>query len=77
MGGVFEGIFMLRRISGDSLAVIGALAVLAYLLSKHSGFFHDDAYITLRYARTFAETGLIQWNPGEWAEGYTSLLHVC
>ncbi|NDW53418.1 hypothetical protein [Aliiroseovarius sp. PrR006] len=22
------------------------------------------------------ETGLIQWNPGEWAEGYTSLLHV-
>ncbi|MCK0171343.1 hypothetical protein MWU53_09770 [Aliiroseovarius sp. S1123] len=67
---------MLRRISGDSLAVIVALAVLAYLLSKHSGFFHDDAYITLRYARTFAETGLIQWNPGEWAEGYTSLLHV-
>lgn len=67
---------MLRRISGDTLAVFGALAVLAYLLSKHSGFFHDDAYITLRYARTFAETGLIQWNPGEWAEGYTSLLHV-
>ncbi|WP_424938848.1 hypothetical protein [Aliiroseovarius sp. S253] len=45
-------------------------------MSKHSVYFHDDAYITLRYARTFVETGLIQWNPGEWAEGYTSFLHV-
>lgn len=66
----------MKRILGDGFAVFGSLAVLAYLLKRHSGFFHDDAYITLRYALNFAETGLIQWNPGEWAEGYTSLLHV-
>lgn len=76
MGSGFKGKSMLRRISVDSLSVFVALGVLAYLVSKHSAFFHDDTYITLRYARTLADTGLIQWNPGEWAEGYTSLLHV-
>jgi hypothetical protein len=60
----------------DILAVILTIGVLAALMVKHAVFFHDDAYITLRYAQSFAETGLIQWNRGEWTEGYTSLLHV-
>ncbi len=60
----------------DLLAAIAGLAVLAALMAKHRAFFHDDAYITLRYAWNFAATGLPQWNPGEWAEGYTSALHV-
>ncbi|WP_298909221.1 hypothetical protein [uncultured Aliiroseovarius sp.] len=67
---------MFRRNAVDGISVVVALAIVALLVSKHSLYFHDDAYITLRYARTFVETGLIQWNPGEWAEGYTSLLHV-
>jgi hypothetical protein len=55
--------------------MVGA-SIFAILIFKHQTYFHDDAYITLRYARNFAETGLIQWNPGEWVEGYTSVLHV-
>lgn len=35
----------------------------------------DDAYISYRYGRTFAETGQLIWNPGgEAVEGYTGVL---
>lgn len=60
----------------DHIGLLLAVAVLAVLLVKHRAFFHDDAFITLRYALNLAQTGLPQWNPGEWAEGYTSLLHM-
>lgn len=60
----------------DLLAVLGGLAVLGLLIARNRLFFHDDAYISLRYAVNLAETGRLQWNPGEWVEGYTSLLHV-
>jgi hypothetical protein len=53
-----------------------ALLIAALLIYKNRAFIHDDAFITLRYAVNFAATGLPQWNPGEWAEGYTSLLHL-
>ena len=52
------------------------VVILATFLFKHSNFIHDDTFITLRYAVNFAQTGLPQWNPGEWVEGYSSLLHV-
>lgn len=58
------------------MLLLCGLAVLSAFLYKHSHFLHDDALITLRYALNFAQTGLPQWNPGEWVEGYTSLLHV-
>ncbi|MEM7720805.1 MAG: hypothetical protein AAF376_00385 [Pseudomonadota bacterium] len=60
----------------DVLFVALALLGAALLLLKHDAFFHDDAYITLRYAVNFAETGLPQWNRGEWVEGFTSWLHL-
>lgn len=54
------------------------LAVLAFgwLLWANRLFFHDDAYISLRYARNLAEHGEIVWNLGERVEGYTNFLHV-
>jgi hypothetical protein len=59
---------------------LGGLAVafvgLGLLMLKHRHFFHDDAYISLRYARNLAEHGVLEWNLGERAEGYTNFLHV-
>lgn len=43
---------------------------------KMSAFFHDDALISLRYARNLALHGDLGWNLGEAAEGYTNFLHV-
>ncbi|WP_343082258.1 hypothetical protein [Ostreiculturibacter nitratireducens] len=56
-----------------------ALLVLATAILnavKFSGHFHDDAFISLRYARHLAELGELAWNPGEPVEGYTNPLHV-
>ncbi len=55
-----------------------ALALLAFgwLLWSNRLFFHDDAYISLRYARNLAEHGELAWNLGERVEGYTNFLHV-
>ncbi|MGJ8583617.1 MAG: hypothetical protein ACSHXD_05975 [Marinosulfonomonas sp.] len=43
---------------------------------KHQQFFHDDAFISLRYARNLAEHGELTWNFGEYVEGYTNFLYV-
>lgn len=53
-----------------------ALLAFAWLLWANRLFFHDDAYISLRYARNLAEHGEIVWNLGERVEGYTNFLHV-
>ena len=66
----------LRRWGWDLAVLLVGVVVIAALLQKNHRFFHDDAFISLRYARNLAETGLAQWNPGEWVEGYTSFLHV-
>lgn len=55
--------------------VVGALT-LAWVLYQDRHFFHDDAYISLRYAWHWVHTGEIVWNPGEWVEGYTNALHL-
>jgi len=52
------------------------VASAALLMWKARLFFHDDAFISLRYARHLAELGDLAWNPGERVEGYTNLLHI-
>jgi hypothetical protein len=39
-------------------------------------FYHDDAFITLRYVSNFLNGDGIVWNPGERVEGYTSFLFL-
>ncbi|MBW2267571.1 MAG: hypothetical protein JRH16_03260 [Deltaproteobacteria bacterium] len=47
------------------------LGAVAWLLPRYSEFFHDDAYITLRYvARWLGGRGL-SWNDGEFVEGFS------
>lgn len=57
-------------------AILIALALGAFILNSNRLFFHDDAYISLRYARNYlAGLGLV-WNPGERVQGYTNFLHL-
>lgn len=50
------------------------------LLLLHSLFYAqfapDDAYISFRYAQRFASLGELNWNDGEYVEGYTNFLWV-
>ncbi len=55
------------------LVVLGIAGALFY---QYRLFFHDDAYISLRYAQTFLSGGGLCWNPGERVEGYTNFLFV-
>ena len=62
------------RTSRYSLALaLGVLAIFALHLQAWT-FLCDDAYITFRYARNLAETGLPVYNlnPLERVEGYTN-----
>lgn len=45
-------------------------------LWRQQRFFHDDAYISLRYAYNLIHHGEPTWNLGEWVEGFTSILHL-
>ena len=57
------------------VALLACLVLLVFVL-RHQQFFHDDAFISLRYARNFAEHGELTWNLGEYVEGYTNFLYV-
>ena len=52
------------------------MASIAYLgVRSHRSFFHDDAYITLRYANQWQSGNGPVWNPNERVEGYTSFIN--
>ena len=53
----------------DWAGIALALLVFGWLLWSNRLFFHDDAYISLRYARNLAEHGELAWNLGERVEG--------
>ncbi|MEM6635472.1 MAG: hypothetical protein AAF667_06230 [Pseudomonadota bacterium] len=67
---------MRQRNMWDYIGLLGALLGLAVLLYRHRRFFHDDTYISLRYARNLLNHGELSWNLGERIEGYTNFLHV-
>jgi arabinofuranosyltransferase len=54
----------------------GALALGAWILHVNRHYYHDDAYITLRYARNLLDGIGPVWNPGERVQGYTNFLHL-
>jgi arabinofuranosyltransferase len=53
-----------------------ALMVLASHAYLQRFFLHDDALISLRFARNFVKSGALEWNLGERVEGYTNFLHI-
>jgi arabinofuranosyltransferase len=58
------------------MALVYALLLALIVVFLNRSFYHDDAYITLRYARNHAAGLGIVWNPGEYIQGYTSILHL-
>jgi hypothetical protein len=59
-----------------ALAILFAVLTALFILYRNGGFYHDDAYITLRYARNFIAGRGIVWNPGEYVQGYTNVLQL-
>ncbi len=47
-----------------------------FLLGFHlnRSFYHDDAFVTLRYSYNFLNGDAIVWNPSKRVEGYTNFL---
>jgi hypothetical protein len=57
--------------------LVAAAAIFTWRCIAFGGYFAEDAYITLRFARNLAEGYGLVWNPGgDPVEGFTSLLHV-
>ena len=54
------------------LLVLGGVGIFIYFLVQLWGFYHDDAYIILRYAKNFLLGRGLVWNTGERVEGYSS-----
>lgn len=59
-----------------AVAMVAMFAGAAGFLFLLRRFYHDDAYIALRYAQSLLDGHGIVWNVGERVEGYTSLLWV-
>lgn len=58
------------------VSFVYSFALAARILYANKLFYHDDAYITLRYARNFLSGHGIVWNAGEYVQGYTNFLHL-
>ncbi|MHA3916105.1 ArnT family glycosyltransferase [Halovulum sp. GXIMD14793] len=59
-----------------SVSLLIAAVTFIILGTNNQHFMHDDAFITFRYAKNFADHGQIVWNLGERVEGYTNFLHM-
>ena len=53
-----------------------SLIVLFFFLYSNRRFYHDDAYITLRYADNFIHGHGIVWNTGEFVQVYTNFFYL-
>jgi hypothetical protein len=58
------------------VALAAALAAAFLVHAHHFAFITDDAYISFRYARNFADGHGLVYNVGERVEGYTNFLWV-
>lgn len=61
-----------RLIRAVALVYACLLAVAILWVNRH--FYHDDAYITLRYAQNSLHGVGFVWNAGEYVQGYTNFL---
>lgn len=58
------------------LLVAQALLLAGVSLYLNRGFYHDDAFISLRYAAHWLAGQGVVWNPGELVQGYTNFLFL-
>jgi arabinofuranosyltransferase len=68
---------MNRRLSPVEIAVLlASFGVAALGFYTYRAFYHDDAYISLRYVYNFLHGHGLVWNTGERVEGYSNFLMV-
>jgi hypothetical protein len=69
-----------RRFSSSQLWSVviwsSAIGLLLWQAYRQRVFFHDDAFISLRYAVHLVKFGELTWNLGEGVEGYTNFLQI-
>lgn len=58
----------------NTIVIIVSFACLIFFIFSLANFYHDDAYIILRYAKNFLSGNGLVWNAGEYVEGYTCFL---
>jgi len=58
----------------NPLILLSSSAAILFFLIQLQGFYHDDAYIILRYAKNILAGNGIVWNIGDRVEGYSSFL---
>jgi arabinofuranosyltransferase len=63
-----------RYLAAGSVVLAAGIAVVTVVSNK--AFYHDDAFITLRYAQNWLAGNGIVWNPGEYVQGYTNFLQL-
>ncbi|MCA0997332.1 hypothetical protein [Alloyangia pacifica] len=61
---------------GPALVLSIGVLLFAVAIWRNRFFLHDDAFISLKYARNLLEYGELTWNLGERVEGYTNFLYV-
>jgi arabinofuranosyltransferase len=62
---------------GFQIGILSLTALVAVaLFYQYRWFFHDDAYISLRYVQNFLNGNGLVWNAGERVEGYSNFLLV-
>ncbi|MEE2923629.1 MAG: hypothetical protein VX619_02510 [bacterium] len=66
-----KSVFLIKVIS-----VAIALLLSISIFVNNWNFFHDDAYITLRYANNWISGHGLVWNEGEFVQGYTNFLYL-
>ncbi len=75
VGSAGAGLAQAMRLAPAALVVI-AICIFALQFYVQRYFLHDDALISLRFARNLLQHGVLEWNIGERVEGYTNFLHL-
>ena len=60
----------------QAICIVAAVILAVAIFIKNWNFFHDDSYITLRYANNWISGYGIVWNEGEFVQGYTNFLYL-
>jgi arabinofuranosyltransferase len=63
-----------KQTAGNITLLLFSGLCLLFFIIELADYYHDDAYIILRYARNFLAGNGLVWNAGERVEGYSSFL---
>jgi len=65
-----------RKARDTNILILLSLALYVIYVLVYGNFYHDDAYISLRYVLNLKRGHGLVWNPAEYVEGYTNFLWI-